>query len=157
MQCDIIHGFLSAVDFMQQEDKRPKDYGTGEVLYYSEVKMLDTISRNPELNAVRLSKLMGITRGAVTQMSNKLEEKGYIVRYLQDGNKKAKYYRLTEAGKSIKRGHDNYHQVANQKICDYLKSLDEREIDIITGFLNKIKDLPISEFECSEQCHCKKE
>lgn len=153
MQCDVIHSLLSTVSALKQEAKRPKDYGTGDVLYYSEAKMLEVIHRNPELNAVQLSRLMNISRGAVTQMSNKLEEKGYIIRYLQEGNKKAKYYQLTERGKLIKEKHDHYHREANGQICNYLKSLDKHEMTIIMSFLNEIKDLPISEFECSERCH----
>lgn len=157
MQCDVIHNFLAAVEALHQEAKRPKEYGTGEVLYDSEAKMLDIIYRNPELNAVRLSKLMGITRGAVTQTSKKLEDKGYIICYQQEGNNKAKYYKLTDQGQTMKAARNEYHKAANQKICDYIKTLDGQEVDIITDFLKTIKHLPVCEFECSEHCHCMKE
>lgn len=157
MQCDVIHSLLSAAEALKQEEKCPKDYGTGDILYHSEVKMLEVICQNPDLNAAQLSRLMNITRAAVTQMSNKLEEKGYITRYLQEGNKKAKYYHLTERGRMIKEKHDDYHKEANIRICEYLKSLEKQEVAIIKSFLKEIRDLPISEFECSEHCHCRQE
>jgi len=157
MQCDVIHNFLNTADALNQEGKRPKDYGTGDVLYYAETRMLDAVYRNPRVNAVQLSRQMGITRGAVTQMSNRLEKKGYIDRFRREGNNKVKYYRLTELGQAVKARHDDYHKAANRKICEYIKSLGSQEVEIIIDFLKVIKDLPISEFECSEHCHSKKE
>ena len=157
MQCDVIHNFLNTMDALNQEGKRPKDYGTGDVLYYAETRMLDAIYRSPRISAVQMSRQMGITRGAVTQMSNRLEEKGYIERYLQEGNNKVKYFRLTGLGQAVKAGHDDYHKAANRKICDYIKSLGSQEVDIIIDFLKVIKDLPVCEFECSEHCRTKKE
>ena len=155
MHCDVIHNFLSTIAALKREERLPKDYGTGDVLYDSEIRMLDMVSRYPDANAIQLAKQLGVTRGAVTQMSNKLEERGYLLRFLQPENRKAKFYKLTGLGQAIKKGHDRYHEDANRQICNYLKALKKTEVQIIMEFLERIRQLPISEFECNEECHCK--
>lgn len=138
-----------------EEEKKPKDYGTGHLLYHSEINLINTIYKHPTSNAITLSKIMSITRGAVTQIGNQLEEKGFITRYLKEGNKKEKYYRLTTLGEKVREGHEQYHKEANQSICRYLSTLGDNDVDLIMDFLSKIATLPISEFECTcKECTC---
>lgn len=158
VKCSIIHNFFSVMDSISKDKKTPKDYGTNELLYRSEVNILKAIDKNPMANAVELSRIMKITRGAVAQLSTKLEKKGYIKRYLQEGNKKEKFYKLTDKGILAKEGYEKYYLEANETICDYLKMLSSEEVKVITNFLDKLTKLLISEFECESNCnHIKKE
>lgn len=148
MLCNIIDKYFLTLNSFLEDDKFPKDYGTGESLYSAEITFINAIYNNPESNAIELSKILNITRGAVTQYGNKLEEKNIIERYLKEGNKKEKYYRLTEEGNKIIDGYFKYHKDANDKICEYLSSLDHDEKKIILEFLDKMSELPITRFKC---------
>ena len=154
MQCRIIHRYFSSIYSLMEEEKKPRNYETDNLLYHSEINLIDSIYKNQECNAMMLSRIMGITRGAVTQIGNQLEEKGFIVRYLKSGNKKEKYYRLTELGDKVRKGHEQYHKEANEHICDYLSTLEDGTMVLIMDFLDKISMLPISEFECTCNCNC---
>lgn len=154
MQCRMIHQYFTSMNTLMEEERKPRKYGTDHLLYHSEINLIDTIYRHPESNAITLSKIMGVTRGAVTQIGNQLEDKGFIVKYLKSGNKKEKYYRLTELGDEVRRGHAQYHKEANENICNYLSTLEEGDAALIMDFLDKISMLPISEFECNCGCKC---
>lgn len=150
MQCNIINKLFQIINETNQAEKVPKDYGTGDLIYHSEINLLDAIFQFPNFNAVELANQMGVTRAAITQLTKKLEQRGLIIRYIKEGNKKEKYFKLTTAGETIKHGHDRYHRSANLQICRYLSSLDPHEYDIIISFLDHLAGLPISEFECGQ-------
>lgn len=152
MQCKIINKLFHIMNSAIETERTPKDYGTGHLIYHSEINLLNAISQYPHLNAIDLADKMGVTRAAITQMAKRLEERGFIIRYAKAGNKKEKFFQLTEVAQAIKAGHDSYHQEANVQICAYLKTLEEQEILIIMDFLNQLTNLPISEFECISNC-----
>lgn len=151
MFCEVIEKYLIATSLLSSTEKRAKDYGVGDFLYHAEINLLEAIYRWPESNATQLSKILNVTRGAITQKGNKLEEKGLIERFYKGVNKKEKYYTLTEYGRNIRKNHEKYHDEANNEICKYLSGLSGGERTVIINFLEKIADLPISGFEC--RCH----
>lgn len=152
MLCKVVDQYFLTFDTLLDDDKSPKDYGSGHMLYKSEVNFIKAIYYNPDSNSKELSEILNITKGAVTQFSNKLEDRGIIIRYLKPGNKKEKYYKLTDVGNEIIINYKKYHEEANQKICDYLSSLDKEEKKIILNFLDTISNLEVSRFECTSSC-----
>ncbi|WP_100066091.1 MarR family winged helix-turn-helix transcriptional regulator [Miniphocaeibacter massiliensis] len=152
MQCEIIDKFFITFDKILENDKLPKDYGLGVLLHNSELNFLYTINQNPDANVKDLSNILNITKGAVTQFGNKLENKGLILRYFKNGNKKEKFFKLTELGESISIKHISFRNDANRKVCSYLSTLSVHERETISKFLDKISMLPISRFEC--ECGC---
>ncbi len=152
MVCDVVDKYFLAFNALFENEKTAKDYGSGELLFHAEINLLDAIHKYPESNAIQLSKILDVTRGAITQWGNKLEEKGFIQRSLKEGNKKEKYYTLTEQGELIRKGHEEYHDEANKEICRYLSELKDSERNAILGFLEKVAFFPVSKFECRSRC-----
>jgi transcriptional regulator, MarR family len=56
------------------------DIGYGDVLSASEIHLIDIAGRYPQEKLSEIATRLGITKGAVTQMVQKLEEKGYVRR-----------------------------------------------------------------------------
>ena len=152
MQCKLVGKLFEVVNAIISSEKVPRDYGTGHLLYHSELHFIEIVSRNPETNAIALSEIMNVTRGAVTQTSNKLEKKGVIERYSKPDNKKEKYYRLTELGNTLRKAHLKHHADANGQMCEYLRSLNDAEKEVIVQFLDRVSDaMPICVFDCTHQ------
>ncbi len=149
MQCEVISRYFLAVQALWERQKAPRDYGTGETLYQSEINFIEAVSRHPHSNAIQLSRRLHVTRAAVTQWGTRLEQKGIIARYITAGNKKEKYYALTELGKTILGGYRQYHLDANRRMCSYLSGLQADERRVIMDFLEKAALLPINAFECA--------
>lgn len=152
MQCRVVGMLFDVVEALQDAERAPKDYGTGHMLYRSELSFLMEVSGRPNLNSIELSKRLNVTRGAITQLGNRLEGKGYIERYARPDNKKEKFYKLTALGQSVCVEHEKHHAQANARLREYLCSLSEAETDTIMEFLGRVSDsVPISIFDCAHK------
>ncbi len=63
------------------------DIGNGEKLYPSELHVLDALGNNYANTVTDLSKKFGITKGAVSQVVNKLFDKGFLNKDRKSGFK----------------------------------------------------------------------
>jgi DNA-binding MarR family transcriptional regulator len=84
-------------------DKKPKRYGTGDLLYVSELHAIQIIGYNPEINVTQLADMSGLTKGAISQTVKRLLAKQYIARY-KTRNKKEVNLRLSDKGYIILQG-----------------------------------------------------
>lgn len=153
MQCEIARRFFEMLAAITTEQKIPREYCGGQVLYPSEMELLARIDENPACNISVLSAKSGVTKSAVTQMSAKLLEKGLIERYQSPKNKKEKFFRLTSIGRQARQGHIEYNQAAAEGLRQYLCSLTEGEKRTILVFMEEMKRyMPVCAFPC--RCGC---
>ena len=108
-------------------DKKPKSFGTRHKLYQSEIHFIDAIGLDGGYSASELSEKLGVTNGAVTQVSDKLLKKKLIEKYKKQGNKKTVYFKLTEEGAVAYKNHEKFHADFNAKLVSYLTSLSKKE------------------------------
>lgn len=78
-------------------DRKPRDFGSGDRLYVSEIHAIHAIGSNPEINMTQLAELLGVTRGAISQIVKRLVYKRYIARYKVRNNKEVNL-RLSDKG-----------------------------------------------------------
>lgn len=64
----------------------------------SEVHCIEAIEELNEPNVRRLTEALFMTRGAISKLTKRLEQRGLIESYKNPNNKKEVYFRLTEAG-----------------------------------------------------------
>lgn len=118
------------------EMKVARDYGTGFLLYHSEVHLLDAINLHEGENERELAARLGVTKGAVGQVAKKLLSKGLAESYRLPGNKKEIYFRLTALGRKAIAGHQQHHERINTGLFAYIESLEEKDVKIIMEFLD---------------------
>ncbi len=156
MNCRLTGKFFQIVSLINDDHKTARDYGVGHMLFNTEIKLIETIYQHPQANAGELSAKLGITKGALTQLSEKLFSKGLAESYTKPGNKKEKYYRLTVLGEKAREVHQEHHAQANKALCEYFCSLNAVESGAVYGFLDKLMELlPICEYacDCCEEGH----
>ena len=112
-------------------DKKPKSFGTRHKLYQSEIHFIDAIGLDGGYSASELSEKLGVTNGAVTQVSDKLLKKKLIEKYKKQGNKKTVYFKLTEEGAVAYKNHEKFHADFNAKLVSYLTSLSKKEFSAL--------------------------
>lgn len=152
MNCRLTNKFFQIVSVINDNQKTARDYGIGHLLFGAEIKLIETIHQYPEINACELSEKLAITKGALTQLSDKLIRKGLAESYAKSGNRKEKYYKLTALGEKTRLVHQEHHAEANKALCRYFCSLSTEESRAIYEFLDKILELmPICEFSCDCQ------
>ena len=100
----MIDTFLKILHTYSAIEKKPKDLGTGDLLFVSEMHAISIIGKNPEINLSQLAEITGVTRGAISQIVKRLISKRYIARYNTRNNKEVNL-RLSDKGYLIFQGH----------------------------------------------------
>ncbi len=108
-----------------------KDYGAGFELYPSEIHMVVLISDHPGINITMIAAKLGITKGAVSQMIKKLEDKGLVQRYKSPDNRKEVMVRLTDSGRIANQNHGKDKKEFDMPIIDELKKMSEEKLDFL--------------------------
>jgi len=120
---------FSALLFTAVELERvPRDFGTGENLYPSEIHTIDAIGSNPGSSISDIARAVGNTRATVQQISTKLENKGYIKRSMSPHDSKRIFLSLTDTGETAREGHRAYHENMYDTILSKLVRLSRDEL-----------------------------
>lgn len=123
---------------VSKNNKKPNNYGTDHTLYTAEIHMIETVNNHKNVNASELATIMGITNGAINQITNKLIKKGLIEQYRMKDNKKDVYYQLTAQGEIANITHSNYHKEQYHCMEEYIDKLDPEQINTINKFFDEL-------------------
>ncbi len=108
-------------------EKAPRDFGTGDMLHRAEIHTVQTIGDFPGLSITELARQMEVTKGAVSQMINRLEEKRLVERFHTQDNAKDVKLILTRRGEKARSGHEAAHrEMRDQVLKRYGKNLKSR-------------------------------
>ena len=105
----LIDQFLKILNLYGVISRKPKDYGTGDLLYPAEILTISEVGKNKSVNMTGLAEIMGLTRGAVSQMIRKLVAKNYIIKS-NLRNRKEVELRLSDKGLIVYKGLQSFHQ-----------------------------------------------
>lgn len=140
MNCQVVGKLFEVIKELSESE-------SSEINFLNAIKSANDTSC--EINAVLLANEMGVTRSAVTQMCNKLEERKLIEKYSKPDNKKEKYLRLTDDGVIALKDYEEEHKAANDKMCKYINGLDAAQRKTLVEFMDNLQQfMPISNFEC---------
>lgn len=106
----------------------------------NEVHAIDYIGDTKNPNVTKITEFLKITKGGVTKITKKLMDKSYIESYQIEGNKKEKYFKLTEEGRKIFLKHKLIHEESVNRDKLIFDKFDDYENKIISRFLNELID-----------------
>lgn len=135
----MIHKFERVMSKYSKAEKKPKDYGTNELLYKSEIHTIEAIGKNNKINVTQLAQYLGITKGAVSQMIDKLIKKGLVNKNMISPTENEVSLELTEKGILAYNGHETYHKELYAKISKRLSYLPDDNIEIFTDILSELE------------------
>ncbi len=115
------------------------DYGTGYLLYPSEMDAIEVIGRNPGINVTGLAKKLGVTKGAVSQSIKKLEKKHLIGRFEDSSDEKAVLLKLERQGEIAFDCHERFHAKYDSYIKDELNRMTAEQISFLEECFRKIE------------------
>ena len=147
--CSVTERLFHVIRTLEEEQRKPVEYGDGMVLGHAEMQLLETIFRYPDENVSALSLRMGITKGAVTQVVTKLMDKQLLSRVQRDGNRQKAYFKPTPHGRDIIERHHRHHRKANRQLCEFITTLEDQEARSVFRFLECLTEcVPFSQFPC---------
>ena len=115
--------------------KHPRDYGTGELLYMSEVEVITEVGQHPEINLTELSAKLGVTKATLSPIVNRLEKKGYLSKRQAPNNSKVRLLLLKDKGHRAIKGMKAY----AMKFSEYMDDVTETELKTYIRLLNKME------------------
>lgn len=125
--------FLRIVNKYNAMEKLPVAHGKTGELYHSERHMLDAVAANTDLNITEHAAALGVTKGAISQIAKKLEEKGFVRRYKRGGNDKEVYLELTGQGRKIAESRKKLNEETMKPLLDELSRHSAKEVDFLVN------------------------
>lgn len=108
-------------------------------LNINEVHAIQYIGSAEMPNVTQITEYLKITKGAVTKITKKLITNGYLTSYQIEGNRKEKYFKLTDKGQIIFNKHERIHMEAFQRDRKIFDQFDDDAKHVIFEFLNVLK------------------
>lgn len=136
----ISYTFLRVVTKISELDKKTRYYGTDTPLYEAEIHMLTSIKENEGLHVTGLADMLGVTKGAVSQLLTKLEHKGMIIKGTDPGNLSRLVLKLTSKGEIAYLQHEELHQEFDALFNAALKTASPENKEFLKNFLNSVDE-----------------
>jgi DNA-binding MarR family transcriptional regulator len=134
--------FSNLLKLYKEVETRPRNFGTDELLTGTEIHLIETIGENAEsLSVTDLSRLLGVTKGAVSQNLKKLEKKGLTYKEEDPRNVSRSIVRLTSKGKAAFYSHKHWHETLDGGYFNYLEQLGEGKIEFLLKFMINIEKM----------------
>ncbi len=128
--------FLRIVNRLNSYDRRALDYGTGGSLHMGEIHTIDAVGRLSRPNVTELAGVLGVTKGAVSQMLARLEKKGHVRKWKDGGQGNELSVELTRKGKAAYREHLRYHALYYSGL---FKDFSEKDLAVIMRALRSLE------------------
>ncbi len=116
---DIYRFVLLVMDHM----KRPRNYGTGEVLNMVEIHTIAMIANNPGICVSDIAKMWNRTLGAASRNVDRLNAKGYVEKKKTEDNGKTVHLYVTERGQQLA---DQHHSYDLEVACKFFDVISEK-------------------------------
>lgn len=110
-------------------------YGTDTPLFAAEIHMIKCVKENPDLHMTALAERLGVTRGAVSQIVMKLEEKGMLLKERDEENRVRRVLRLTAGGERAYLFHEALHADFDRLVEGLLLGAPEEGREFLREFL----------------------
>ncbi len=108
-----------------QKTKVAKTYGTEDLLYSTEIHMIEIIGSYETITTTKLAKTLGITKGAVSQITYKLLKKNLIVKAPSTEKNNEVLISLTDKGRIVYSYHQNMHNKMIERIDSIICDLSD--------------------------------
>lgn len=105
----------------------------------SEIHLIDCIGKHKESNVTEIATILGNTKGAVSQMAKKLENKGMLVKAKKGENNKEVFLVLTPDGEQLFAAHEKLHADLYDDISQKMNQSSEENIANMREILNLVE------------------
>jgi DNA-binding MarR family transcriptional regulator len=135
---ELMDKFVRIMSKYGEMERKPRDYGTGDLLFPSEIHTMDVIGDNPGINITELAEKLGVSKSAISQIVNKLERKKFVRRYKEQDNGKEVLLQLMQKGQLAFLGHKKYHLAMDLPWFEVMKAWDEDKLEFLNVALDEI-------------------
>ena len=132
--------WIRILNKMDANEKCPKDFGSGDLLHCSEIHTIMAIGKNPDINLTSLSRLLGISKSAISQMISRLARKNLVEKHRDPDNDKEILVHLSPLGTIAYLGHEQHHAKIYAGMYRRLGDITDDQFALIARFLSAIEE-----------------
>ena len=137
----LIQQFLRIMNKYNAGEKKPLVYGQGNLLYRSEVHTIEAIGDLKSVNVTDLATYLGVTKGAISQMIDKLVNKRLVNKTFISPSVNEVALTLTEAGILVYKMHQDRHREMDKKIMNLLTNSSVEQLSFLANFQDQMENL----------------
>ncbi len=137
---DVVQNLLGLIYLAFDFEKKTRNYGTDTPLTSSEIFMIKNIKKHSNFHITKLANVMGISKAAVSQMANKLKQKGMVNKVNDPENGSRYLLYLTDKGEIANKVHMQVRNEVFEKIYCILEDYNDLEVERLTQFITDTKE-----------------
>ena len=134
----IIQLYFESIREFNEFEKNPRDFGTGDFLYSSEIHTIQMIGYNENINLSTLAEKLNISKSGTSKSVKKLLDKELITKNRRLDNNKEVVFNLTRKGSIAFTGHEEFSKTMFEAILNILSDLDDKQKEFMESFLRDI-------------------
>lgn len=123
---------------LAEAQERMHRYGSETTLFSAEIHMIKCVKENASLHMTALAERLGVTRGAVSQMARRLEEKGMLLKGRDNSNRLRRVLRLTSKGEKAYAFHEALHADFERLVEELLREAPDGTREFLQDFLGRL-------------------
>ncbi len=123
---------------LQTLESSPHDYGTGEVLFSSEIHTIVTIGKKGNCNLSELARDMSVSKPAASKFISKLTKSGYVNKTGDPANKRGVIITLTGKGMKAVSGHEEFIRKMFGPLKEVELELSGKDVSVIGSYLSSL-------------------
>ena len=135
---EIAYESLDLAFALMELDKKTRYYGTDVPIFHSEIHVINAIAKHPCIHVGGLADILGVTKGAVSEILKKLERKALVKKEVDELNLSRYLLSLTEKGEKAHKNHMHYHAIINSMVENELQNATEVELNFLSDFLSAL-------------------
>jgi DNA-binding MarR family transcriptional regulator len=136
----LLQMIYDAHEELSRLEQEPRDYGTGRLLYGSEIHTLVCIGENPYVNLTNLAGKLEVSKSAASKFVKKLITAGCIEKTRASDNAKDVLFHATPKGKRAIQGHKAFQEITFGPLQSIEARLGPAEAGIVSRFLAELND-----------------
>ncbi len=130
---------IKLVNKYKRLDSKALDFGTGDLLYPSEIHVIEAIGKNLGNTVNDLCQRFSVTKGAISQIVNKLTAKRLVIKKRNPDYHKEVILTLTERGRKAFDGHERLHAFMDKKLYGTMMNINRDELKNFEDILQIIE------------------
>lgn len=135
----VIDHIYAAHRYLAALESEPRDYGTGEELYASEIHTVVAVQRNPLCNLKALAAALGVSPAAASKFTAKLLRRGYLTKGKAPENRRDVLFEVTGKGRLAAEGHDRFERETFEPLRRIEAELSPQARAAILGFFRSLQ------------------
>ncbi|MBW5446084.1 MarR family transcriptional regulator [Cohnella sp. CFH 77786] len=136
----ISNALLDVFKTFSKLDRKNRDYGIGEPLFHSEIHTLNEIKEHEGIHITALAECCGVTKGAVSQVLKKLEQKGLIAKERDVRNQSRFILKVTAKGEIAYARHLEYQDRFKRTVVELLRDAPHDKVAFAKNFLIRVEE-----------------